>query len=78
MLKRTILRGKSDTKYYSDKASFEVSNYNLNILKRDIECEFNVKKSDPKANRKDQRKKLAVRQINFDLYKNEHNLESCN
>ena len=39
MIKKNIVRSKSDTKYYTDKASFEVTNYNLALLKKEIKNE---------------------------------------
>ena len=42
MSKRQIVRSNSDTRFFNNKEVFETSNYNLTLLKKDIEFDFKL------------------------------------
>jgi len=42
MSKRQIVRSNSDTRFFNNKEVYETSNYNLNLLKKQIEFDFKL------------------------------------
>ncbi len=61
MIRKNILRSKSDTKYHLDKTSLDVTNYNLFLLKKDIDCDYKIKSLKPKYQVKDVKKATIKR-----------------
>ena len=62
MKKRSILRGKSDTKYFFDKECLNIANYNLSLLKEDVNCDYKIKTLAPKKNVKEV-KKMGIKRL---------------